>query len=312
MRNKSIARNHHYLPVGYLAAFTSTGTKQGKFNVLNKKNGYVFDSSPRNVGSKKDFNRVNREGFPIDKLENDFASFEGRVIAAIMNLKISNLYPCSDDLNLIVNLITLIAVRNPRMRKLIDSSREKELRLLDDYLLSNEDIFNRCIAEARAAGVKIPVISFDGYKTFTDSGNYKFDFYPGKNAEGHLIIEFDAFEKLLPIFGKRYWSVLLAPENGPEFICCDHPVTFAWKNQLRCNIGFAHKNTEVFFPLDRKIGIFGVFETPLNKIVRCTPLQVGILNKRLLNNAELHIYSAQNSFTVGDAHGLYDVRCEKT
>ena len=311
MQNKSIARNHHYLPAGYLEAFTSKGKKQGKFNVLNIKNGDVFDSSPRNVGSKRDFNRVNRESFPIDKLENDLALFEGSVIAAIKNLKDSNIYPCSSDLNLIVNLITLIAVRNPRMRKLIDSSREKELRLLDDYLLSNEERFNRCIAEARAAGVKIPDITFDRYKAFTDSGNYKFDFYPEKNAEEHLIIEFDAFEKLLPIFGKRYWSVLLAPENGPEFICCDHPVTLTWKNHLRGNIGFAHKNTEVFFPLDRKIGIFGVFESPLDKIVLCTPLQVGILNKRLLNNAELHIYSAQNSFTIGDAQGLYEVPCEK-
>jgi hypothetical protein len=50
------------VPQAYLAAFTDKGTKGGKLFVLDVHTGRGFRTSPKNVASERDFNRVDIEG----------------------------------------------------------------------------------------------------------------------------------------------------------------------------------------------------------------------------------------------------------
>ena len=97
MVTKSVARRHHYVPQAYLAAFTSTGEKDGQFYVLDVETGRAFRTSPLNVGAQRDFNRVEVDGHPPDAIESALAPFEGSAVAAIRRVIDSEAFPNDSD-----------------------------------------------------------------------------------------------------------------------------------------------------------------------------------------------------------------------
>jgi hypothetical protein len=307
MATNPIARRHHYLPQSYLAAFTDTGLKDGQFSVLDVQTGHSFRTSPLNVGAERDFNRVDVEGHLPDAIENALAPFEGEAVDAIRRVIDGEIYPTGSDWNLILNLLGLIAVRNPKLRGSFNRSHEQVLRRIGDLLVSDKKIWDHHAEKARATGEDISDrVSFEDVQRFIENGNYRIDFHP----QGNLRIEFHAFDELLPLLGQRNWSVLVAPSDGPEFICSDHPVTLEWKDSRSAPVGFGFKETEVFFPLGRRVGIYGVFESPLPPVERCKPGLVATMNRRVAWNSERHIYSALGSFFVLQEGQVREVSCK--
>lgn len=240
------ARRHHYVSQGYLAAFSDTGTKDGQFYVKDVVSGESFRTSPKNVAHIRDFNRVDIEGQAIDALESALSSFETTAIDSIRRILLSIEFPDSNDCNVILNFLGLIAIRNPRARDSFNRAREQGLHLLGELLVSDRRTFEHHIRKAAEEGyVSNMNVSFEELKSFVDERRYTIEFHP----QGNSRMEFEAFDKLLPILGQRTWSLLVAPDGGPEFICADHPVTLVWKDGRQGPIGFALRQTEVFFPL---------------------------------------------------------------
>ncbi len=295
MTTKPTARRHHYLPQAYLAAFTSTGSKDDQFFVLDIHSGRLFRTSPKNVAAERDFNRIDIEGKSPDTIEQALAAFEGQTVTAIRNVLESEEFPNDEDCNLILNLLGLIAVHNPQRRKSFNYSRKQTMHLIGDLLVSDKKIWDHHVKKAREAGETVSDdVSFEDVKRFVEERRYRIEFA----TEGNLHFEFHAFDKLLPILGQLTWSVLVAPKDRPEFICSDHPVTLVWKNRRGGPVGYGLRETEVFFPLRRRIGFYGVFETPLRPVVKLEPNQVGTMNRRVALNAERHVYSALESFLM--------------
>jgi hypothetical protein len=307
MQTKPIARRHHYLPQAYLATFTSTGLKDGQFCVLDVETGHAFRTSPINVAAQRDFNRVDIEGRSPDAIESTIAPFEGEAVAAISRVIETQKFPNDSDWNLILNLLGLIAVRNPKLRGSFNRAREEVLRRIRDILISDKKIWEHHVKKAREAGEEISdTVTFEDFKRFIEEGKYQYEFHP----EVNLRAEFGAFNKVLPLLGQRIWSVLVAPPKGPEFICSDHPVTLVWKGGRSGPLGFGLKETEVFFPLGRDVGFYGVFETPLKRVVYCKPGHVATMNRRVAWNAERHVYSAQERFVIWYEGKIREVQCE--
>lgn len=293
MEMKSTARRHHYLPQAYLAAFTRTGSKDDQFFVLNVHSGRPFSTSPINVAVERDFNRVDIEGRSIDAIEQALSPFEEQAVMAIRNVIESEKFPNEEDCNWILNLLGLIAVHNPQLQKSFNRSREQLIHCIGDLLVSDKKIWEHHVKKAREFVENINNdVSFDNMKQFIEERKYRLEFSP----EGNLRVEFHTFDKLLPILGQRTWSVLVAPNDGPEFICSDHPVTLVWKSGKVGPVGYGLKETEVFFPLGRNIGFYGVFETPLKPAVKLKPDHVAMMNRRVILNAERHVFSALESF----------------
>lgn len=307
MAPKPIARRHHYLPQGYLAAFTDSGLKDGQFCVLDVQTGNSFRTSPLNVAAERDFNRIEVPGHRPDAIENALAPFEGEAASAIRRIIDTEAFPTDSDWNLILNLLGLIAVRNPKLRGSFNRSREQVLRRVSDLLVSDKQLWDHHVKKAREAGEHISdSVSFEDVKKFVDDENYEIEFHP----EGNLRVEFHAFNELLPLLGQRTWSLLVAPAEGPEFICSDHPVTLLWKGGRSGPVGFGLKETEVFFPLGRRIGFYGVFESPLKPVVRCKPGHVATMNRRVAWNAERQVFSTLERFFVWHEGEAREVRCE--
>ena len=165
----STARRHHYISQGYLAAFTNTGTKDGQFWVMKVESGNCFSTSPKNVGVVRDFNRIDIAGQPIDALESTLASFECEAIEVIRKVIDNRGFPDDTDLNFILNLFGLIAVRNPRGRDTFNQSREKTQHMIGDLLVSDCRIFESHVRQAAKAGyISDTNVSFEELKKFVE------------------------------------------------------------------------------------------------------------------------------------------------
>src|SRR5262245_8634545 len=68
----------------------------------------------------------------------------------------------------------------------------------------------------------------------------------------------------LRCLGTRYWSLVTAAVDAPDFVTCDHPVTPIFKDPNRRGpIGYGLPGTEVSFPLNARQALLGVCENPL-------------------------------------------------
>lgn len=302
----STARRHHYIPQGYLAAFTDTGTKEGQFWVREVESGECFSTSPKNVGVARDFNRVDADGQPIDALESALAAFEGDAVEVIRKVLVSRTFPDAIDFNVILNLVGLIAVRNPRRRDSFNQAREQTLHMIGDLLVSDRRIFETHVRKAAEAGyIPDANVSFERLKKFIEERQYTIEFLP----QGNSSIEFEAFDKLLPILAQRTWSLFLAPDAGPEFICSDHPVTLVWKDGRRGPVGFGLRQTEAFVPLGRRVGLYGTFEDVLPPIVNLKAEAVAVMNTRSGMSAERYVFSCLNTFSIKHEGLVREVEC---
>ena len=305
----STARRHHYISQGYLAAFTNTGTKDGQFWVMEVETGNCFSTSPKNVGVARDFNRIDADGKPIDALESALASFEGDAIEVIRKVLSSRKFPDATDFNVILNLVGLIAVRNPRGRDTFNKAREQILHMIGDLLVSDRRIFESHMRRAAEAGyISDTNVSFEELKHFVEERRYTIEFHP----QGNSRIEFEAFDKLLPILGQRTWSLFLTPRSGPEFICSDHPVTLVWKAGRGGPVGFGLRHTEVFVPLGREVGLYGTFEDPLPPVVNLRTEDVAAMNTRSAASAERYVFSCLKTFSIKHEGLVREVMCGPT
>ncbi len=291
---KKIARNHHYVPQGYLAAFTNTGLKDGQLFVLDLETGNSFRTSPKNVAVKRDFNRVDVEGKPPDVLEQALSPIEAKMIDACRKVNLTKSFPNDEDYNSIINLLGLLAVKNPKFRSSFNKAREHGIRIMNSILVSNEEIFTHHLNNAIEAG-ELDEEDRISHKEFIKDQDFDIEFTP----EGNLRVEHNAFDGLLPLLGERKWSLFLSPDNGPCFICSDHPVVLSRKNSKnKGSIGYGLKNTEIFFPLGPKTGLFGVYEDPLPPVIIVGDKKVAIMNRRIAMNAERQVYSRMDKFIV--------------
>ena len=121
----SVARNHHFVSQGYLAAFTDTGNKEGRLCVFDLMASRFFKQKPKNVACEVDFNRVEIEGESPDSLEEAFGRFENEAISVIRDICNKDCVPEDKEFSYVYNLITLFGIRNPKMRQSLTGSRKQ-------------------------------------------------------------------------------------------------------------------------------------------------------------------------------------------
>lgn len=307
MPTQKFARKHHYLPQGYLSGFTDSGTQDNRFFVLEVQTGRSFVTSPKNVAAERDFNRVEIDGKDPDTLEQALALFEESAVNAIRSVERTGAFPDDPDFSYLINLLCLIAVRNPRQRKSLNRSREQVVRHIAELLVSDKKLWEHHVKKAKNAGKLIPSnVPFEDVKRFVHGGEYQIEF----GVEGNIRTELKVFNSLLPVLGKRFWSLFVAPEKAPDFIWSDHPVTLVWKDpKVKGPIGYGLRHTEVFFPLNRRRALWGVFENPLPPVFIPDEPMVAEMNARVALNAERHVFSPCESFMMQFEGKVREVRC---
>ena len=228
---KKFARNHHFVPQGYLAGFTKEGTRDGRLFVSDLVSRAIFQTKPRNVGAERDFNRIDVDGQDPDALERALGEFEGRAISVIRGIQTSGELPADSEFSYVLNLMALLIVPNPRSRKYMNNARHHTVRVISDLLASDKRLFEHHMAKAKEDGF-VPQDaegSFEAMRQFIHEDQYIVTVSTSEN----LSLELAGFENALRLLGPRYWSLVTAAVDAPDFVTSDHPVTPVFKDSDR-------------------------------------------------------------------------------
>lgn len=294
---RKFARNHHFVPQGYLAGFTDDGTRDGRLFVSDLASGSVFQTKPRNVAAKRDFNRIDTDGQDPDVLEQALGDFEGRAAAVIRGIRESGELPADEELSYVINLMALLVVRNPKSRRSMNAARQHTVRVIGDMLSSDRRLFEYHIAKAKDDGFvpKNADVTFAAMRKFIQDGQYSVEVSTGES----LALELGTFDNALRLLGSRYWSLVIAAADAPDFTTCDHPVAVVFKDpKMRGPIGYGLPGTEVSFPLSTRQALLGVLEDPLQPRFEASAEQVAAINGRTVYHADRQIYSKTEEVVV--------------
>lgn len=304
MENDLSARHHHYLSQCYLRGFTSGNGKNSKFLVFDFKQRKHFQTTPRNVGGVRDFNRIDIEGFPQDFIEKMYSEFESVAAAALK--KISGGAPFEgENKEAILNLIALLASRSPERR---ESWRQFHSHLAEQLMslsLASKERWESQIRQMKEAGKEVnESISYESVKEFADSKEYSIEVA----REHHIHMEMIAMETILPLLRNRGWHTIRTDPDKAPFITSDNPVSLMWTDpesiplHMRNSPGYGLRNTQVYFPVSSAVAVIGEFEQENIESEGDEDL-IANLNTIFMNYIYKQVYSPKVGFKFIGVHG---------
>lgn len=291
------ARHNHYLSEFYLKGFCEPHGKESRLTVLDLKSTRHFKTSVRNVGGVRDFNRINAAGIQPDYLEKALSKIESFIAEAIRAVE-STLEFDGENRGLILNLMGLLATRNPDLRKRLSEFETQVVRQEIGLMLSKREIWDGITNTTKHDGVHISEgASYEETKRFVESGEYEIKI----PRERLITFELKMMDAILPALFARKWLLVVASANSGPFVAGDLPATLVWKHPkqvpafLRSSPGFEMPDTQVVFPLSRNIALIGEFEGQ-NGVSHGSLESVARINSRIIKSAYSQVYAPNLQF----------------
>ena len=292
------ARRHHFISQCYLKGF-AVGRRKGKPQI------HTFDRDTRksfvtgidNVGAQRDFNRIDVEGAEPDAIENMLSNFEGEVAPALERTIQGQTFQSNEDKTVILNLVALFALRNPRFRETMREFHEQILKQMLGMTLQSKERWEFQEKKMFEAGYGARGnISYEELKAFYEADDYSVSL----NSGYHVAMELKSFDALLPHIFHRGWMIMKAGIGSPGFVTCDHPVTLMWADpKMRASTfyppGFGLKGTQVIFPLSSCLALAGAFELR-NDNITIGEEHVAAVNGTTILRAQRQVYSRDLNF----------------
>jgi hypothetical protein len=292
-----VARRHHFVPQYYLKGFAVPRKKKHQTTVFDRALRKSYQTATDNVALERDFNRVSLQGVEPDALEKVLAQFEGTAAPALQRTVKSASFETNDDRAVIMNLVGLLALRNPRFREKMRKFHEDIAKAVLELALASKERWEGQMKQMREAGKleEEPKVTFEEMKRFHEEGKYKVEL----NNDWKINMELNGFDTILPPLFDRKWAFLKASKNSGGFVTCDHPVTLMWSDpEMRrgpYGPGFGMKGTEVLVPLSNRVAIVGAFEIDeVTQDIRDD--YVAAINGATIAHAERHVYARDMNF----------------
>jgi hypothetical protein len=254
------SRHHHYIPQSYLRGFARSQSKKNwQIHVTDLREERTYPTNVRNVCGVRDFLRIQTPGHKPDQIEKEMSAFEAKFIEALRHVVSEKQFE-GDSANQTLNLMALLAVRSPQMRENMRDFQERVAKSMLSVSLSSKDRWDAQAKQAQASGALKPSdTTYEEVKAFHESGQYVVEV----PTESHMQTEFQLMDTVLPLLGRRRWTMYLADERSGEFITTDRPVTLTFVDPakvppfFRRSPGFGLPETEVFFPLTKDAILVG-------------------------------------------------------
>ena len=291
-----IARMHHYVPQFYLKGFAEDREKPmlAVFDGATRKR---FEAPPSKVAVERDFHRIEVDGHPPDALEKAFAAFESDASNAMARIAAARSIVGGEDLIYVLNLVALMACKNPRLRATINRFQANVLKGVLAMCVRSEEAWKATLERARACGASADAehVGYDEMRDFVHSSAYDI---PVPTTES-LQLELGAFEVVLRTLSDRKWALLKAPPGSAGFITSDHPVCLMWSDPAMRRgpqgPGLGLRKTEVLFPISNELALVGAFEsTPLE--LDADERMIAAFNAAVIAHAERQVYARSGDF----------------
>lgn len=238
-------------------------------------------SNPRNVGSRRDFNRLDINGTPPDDLEKKLSELiDNPCHQAIKNIENSREFKGEDRKN-ILNLIALISVRTPLNREHYNSIEEHLAKVILSMTKSAKE----------GSTVNGTLITRE-LKEFIELEQYEINFSRNWQIQRELVV----LETVINWLSKRKWILIFSPKDQ-FFITCDRPTPLYSKTSFTHIYfsGFGLDDRQLFFPLSKRMALIGDLEGAEDIMMTSNEMVAGI-NSNLLMAAKSQIYAANPDF----------------
>jgi hypothetical protein len=262
-----------------------------KLFVVDLKTRKTFETHPRNIAAERDFHAVDIEGQPPDAIEAALSGFEGPLAAALGRIIADRELRSDNDKIYLLNLVALLAVKNPRLRRSYMAFQERLYDKIGEVITANDEIWNSQLRQARKAGYFSKDISItrEQVRNFLNRGEYTLEIRAGY----HVGLELRVFGKILHHFFGISWMLLRAPAGSHGFITSDYPVCLFWSDtKMRGGPyppGYAVRGTEVLFPISSHLAWIGTFEHEA-RVIDVTEEQVRHFNAAVLDVCDRQAY----------------------
>lgn len=290
------ARNHHWVPQCYLKGFAKSRSKNAQLHVADFEANRQFMTVPRNVAAARDFNRIDIDGVDPNHVESGVAVFESSLSKALERICHDGEVRDPEDINLIWNLIALLAVRSPGMRENIRHGHEQVMKRVLGLTLATKERYEATFADAARAGVLDAgnILPYERMLDFFDRDQYSI----AVSTTHHVQQELKLAYEVLPLLGRRNWLLVRASPGTGGFVTSDHPVALQWTNppeQAFGSPGFGLRNTEVLFALSHDLALVGNFEGE-DGIIDADERQVALFNAVIIGHRGRQIYARDDRF----------------
>lgn len=216
------ARRHHWIPESYLGLFSHEGNTGSQVFVVDCVERKSFWTSTDNVCVKRDFNRIESPDLDRNELEKRLGQFESNAISALREIGAGRATTGSQEWLYGLNLMGLIATRNPTTRQQLTRAAKRVTMELLQKSLESKEAWQATIADIKAAGALDPSLSvdFERHREFVESGKFSMEFH-----QNFLILqELRGVMPVIEMLGRRTWSLLEAPVDSGGFLTTDRPV----------------------------------------------------------------------------------------
>lgn len=298
------ARRHHYVPQFYLRGFTRNRGKKSKFFAVDIVGRKSFWTTPANVCAVRDFNRVEAPGLTADALETSLSQFESVVARGLQTIIENRTTRDSKAWNCVLNLMSVMAVRNPHTRRQMERFQSEILQHIARLTVQSRELWEGTLKGMLKDGSidKPPKVSYEQIKQFVDKGEYTISFPPGY----HTVMEFGAQGAVLNALAHRKWLLLSVEPGCGEFITTDLPVCLLLSSgeptSQRHPIGHATRNTTVLFPLSADLLAMGSFEGQ-SGTTQADRKDVAAFNEALATSCDFMLFARTDRFVVADRYG---------
>jgi hypothetical protein len=298
------ARHHHYLSQCYLKGFTNGGSKKSKLTVIDLREKKQFETTPRNVGGLRDFNRIDLEGLDQNILEKSLSEFEGAAATALRKIEEGANFD-GDIKDSILYLIALLATRSPERREHWRQFEAQVMERIMDASLATKEMWESQLRHMKESGKEIDEsIKYEDVKEFFKKKQYTIEFA----REHHIRMEFVGVNAILPLLYKRKWLIVKSTNESGPLITSDNPVNLTWNEPerippfYRASPGYGMKDTQVYIPLSKNTGLIGEFDGHEGTIDGTQDL-VAILNSKTLMFTFRQLYAPKLGFYFHDHNG---------
>lgn len=268
-------------------------------NVLDRPSGKQWESSPEKTACERDFYALelaSDDEHDALAVESFFAQVESDSREAIQATLRDRRVPDGELRKRLMEFLAVQVVRVPGALRGLDGMADQIMKRVAWYLTATPETWAAHVVRMKEAGDPVPDVPYDQLREFVLSREY--DVSWGQNTRLEMTLH--TLPALAAVLSQRKWTLAVAPEGCPDFVCSDRPMTVCWNDPPAARwrppaLGLG--NTTAQIPLGRRAALLGMFERPF-PMTTANPMLVGIVNMWTITYATRYVYSADSNFYV--------------